>query len=153
MKSSRVDHLDNLKALLKDLDLAKDTLQFSFKACQKIGVKDNYTPQELVDFEAFAGRFSRTSDLLLQKVFRAIDSVELVGGGTLIDALHRAQKRNILDTLEQMYTIRELRNMIVHEYLPKGLVEIFDDLLIQTPVVLNLISKTSDYANELLLKA
>ena len=100
-----------------------------------------------------AGRFSRTSDLLLQKVFRAIDSVELVGGGTLIDALHRAQKRNILDTLEQMYTIRELRNMIVHEYLPKGLVEIFDDLLIQTPVVLSLISKTSDYANELLTKA
>lgn len=87
---------------------------------------------------------------MVQKLFRAIDSLELVEGGTLIDALNRAHKRNLIDSLEQMYSIRELRNWVVHEYLPKGLQDLFSDLIQKTPLLILLIERTLNYSKKLI---
>lgn len=145
--------LENLKNLVSDLELAKKQLMESYDACSQVGLKPEYARIELVEFEALSGRFARVSDLLLQKLFRAVDAVELTGGGTLIDALNRAQKRNLIDSQEQMYSIRELRNWVVHEYLPKGLQDLFSDLLQKTPLLIHLIERTLGYAESLVSKA
>lgn len=147
--NSREILLDNLKSLAADLQLANKLLLESYEVCSQIGTKETYERLELVEYEALSSRFARASDLLLQKFFRAIDSVELVDGGTLIDALNRAQKRNLIDSQEQMYSIRELRNWVVHEYLPKGLQDLFADLNQKTPLLVQLINRALTYASAL----
>ena len=46
--------------------------------------------------ENLTSRFSRTIDLIVNKVFRSIDYVELEDSGTLIDVVNRAEKRELI---------------------------------------------------------
>jgi hypothetical protein len=39
-------------------------------------------------------------DVILNKVFRSIDAIELEDGGTLLDVVNRAEKRGIIDSAE-----------------------------------------------------
>ena len=46
--------------------------------------------------ENLTSRYSRTIDLIVNKVFRSIDYVELEDSGTLIDVVNRAEKRELI---------------------------------------------------------
>ena len=67
--------------------------------------------------EALSSRYGRFVDILINKLFRAVDQFELMEGGTLIDTLNRAEKRGIV-TADTGRELKELRNIIVHEYDP-----------------------------------
>jgi len=110
MRKTHSDQIKNLEELLEHLKKAKSILIKSFNRCELIGIKAAYDEMELAQFEAFAARFSRASDFLQQKIFRSIDTIELAEGGTLIDALNRAEKRNIINSKDEMIAIRELKN-------------------------------------------
>ncbi|MEI6807007.1 MAG: hypothetical protein WCK49_10995 [Myxococcaceae bacterium] len=142
------DYLENLLELNEDLQAAKNWLLRSYGLCQPIGVRQDYEPQHYDAFENLASRFARASDLLFQKIFRGIDVLELVEGGSLLDAIHRAQKRGLIDSVEQIRVIREIRNQVVHEYQSKNLPLFFQELLDQTPVLLDLIDKASAYVQK-----
>lgn len=73
--------------------------------------------------EMLASRFSRTTDFLVNKVLRAIDRYELEPEGSLIDVINRAEKRGLVESARVLREMKELRNEIVHEYLPAGLAE------------------------------
>ena len=89
------DLIDLLKETLSRMDDAAKWLERSRGICQKIGIKESYEDGEYDAFETLTSRFARASDMLLQKVFRAIDRVELEEGGTLLDVLNRAEKRGL----------------------------------------------------------
>jgi hypothetical protein len=143
--SQRPDVVENLKELSEQLELARAWLLRSFEQCKQIGVREQYEPEHFDHFENLASRFARASDLLLQKIFRGIDVIELVEGGSLLDAIHRAEKRDLVDSVEQIRTIRDIRNQVVHEYQPKQLPLFFGELLTQTPVLLDLIQRATMY--------
>lgn len=67
--------------------------------------------------EALTSRFARLCDLLVQRLFRTLDQVELVDEGTILDRLDRAEKRQIIVSAQQWRELRELRNEIAHDYL------------------------------------
>ena len=67
--------------------------------------------------EALTSRFARLCDLLIQRLFRTLDQVELADDGTILDRLTRAEKRGIISTAEEWRELRELRNEIAHDYL------------------------------------
>ena len=75
--------------------------------------------------EALSSRYGRFVDILINKLFRAVDLFELMGVGTLIDTLNRAEKRGIVaaDTGREL---KELRNLIVHEYGRVELKQVFE---------------------------
>jgi uncharacterized protein YutE (UPF0331/DUF86 family) len=55
-------------------------------------------------------------DLLVNKALRALDRYELAGEGTLLDVLHRTEKRGLIDDAEVFRAMKEVRNIIAHDY-------------------------------------
>src|SRR6266498_3324053 len=81
---------------LKVLTNAKEVLEYSFNKCRAIGIKETYEPTELESFESFTGRFARLSDILIQKIFRLVDELDLDSQGTIRDRIYRAEKKELI---------------------------------------------------------
>lgn len=137
----------NLKELLgmelEQLREAGEILEYSYDVCSKIGIKDGYTYEELDKFEALTGRFARTSDILIQKIFRTLDNMELEMPGTAIDRINRAERRGLISA-ETFKEIRYLRNDIAHEYVLDTVDEIYKKTLELTPYLLETVNKILD---------
>lgn len=78
------------------LENSNNMLSYSYNICSNIGLKEKYSLEELDKFEALTSRFARTSDILIQKVLRLIDIIELEIPGTVIDRINRAEKRELI---------------------------------------------------------
>ena len=107
---------ENFKLLLSDMEKARDILLFSFSKCNKVNMTEGLTDNEMESLEALTSRFSRLSDILIQKVFRAIDIFDLDDEGTVRDRINRAEKKGYIDSADVFIDIRILRNEISHEY-------------------------------------
>jgi uncharacterized protein YutE (UPF0331/DUF86 family) len=121
---------------IKALEKARQTLEYSYEKCKQIGDKNEYTNDELVVFESLSSRFARVSDILIQKIFRLFDVVELEEKGSVIDTINKAEKRGLINSAEQFRKIRILRNKISHEYRDENIEEIFKSVMNYIPKVL-----------------
>lgn len=83
-----------LTETIEQLQEAVCHLQISLDRCSAIPLLSLLSKQEnsLIEFEALTSRFARVVDMLIHKVYRTIDSVEFVEGGTLLDVINRAEK-------------------------------------------------------------
>jgi uncharacterized protein YutE (UPF0331/DUF86 family) len=86
--------------------------------------------------EALTSRFARLSDLLLQRVFRTVDAIELVDEGTALDRLQRMEKRGIIASADRWRELRVLRNAIAHDYLIESADRVLIDALNAAPELL-----------------
>ena len=139
--------------LRKELDsLLKSSMLLTktYSKCKSIGIKLVYVDEELEQFEVLTGRFSRTSDLLIQKILRLIDLLEYEVEGTVIDRINRAEKRGLITTADIFAEVRLVRNIIAHEYEPDDITKIFKKVMTLTPLLLEAIDKTETYARGLL---
>jgi len=134
-----------LQKELKLLSDATEVLEYSFKKCNRIGIKATYEPEELESFESFTGRFARLSDILIQKIFRLIDEVDLDTQGTVRDRINRAEKKELILNSDTFVEIRMVRNDIAHEYLPEAIQEIFVKVLELTPALLDGVERVRRY--------
>ena len=134
----------NIQALKKQLNW----LERSLDICKKIGNKADFTLEELDKFETLTGRFSRSIDFLVRKVFRSLDDIEFESQGTLIDVVNNAHKRGLFKNIEDIGALRDLRNDIVHEYLDESLKENFSELLELTPKLIEIIKTTINYSGK-----
>ena len=134
-----------LKDSLEKLQDAKKWLMRSYDICKVIDTNKDLTEEEFDAFETLTSRFSRTSDMILQKLFRNIDKLEIEEGGTLLDALNRAEKRRIIESVDKFREIRELRNEIAHEYALDDLTQLFRSVVNYTPELFQIIQNISNY--------
>lgn len=134
------------------LDNAIHWLKRSYTICAEIGIKESYTEEGFDDFETLSGRFARVGDIIMQKVFRSIDAVELESKGTFIDILNRAHKRGLFESIEEIREIRELRNTIAHEYIQEGLADTFADVLRFTPDLFDITAQLKNYCKKYEIK-
>lgn len=139
------EHVRVLEETLKQLDDGAAWLKRSLKRCQKAAGKKELSAADLDAFEALTSRFARLSDMILQKLFRGLDRIELEDGGTLLDALNRAEKRGLVDSAASFLEIRELRNEIAHEYAQEELSELFEGVLQHSPALLEIVRRAGDY--------
>lgn len=135
-----------LQKELKLLVDATDVLLYSFDKCSRIGLKQAYQPEELESFESFTGRFARLSDILIQKIFRLIDEIDLETQGTVRDRINRAEKKELIGSSETFVEIRLVRNDIAHEYLPEAIHETFAKVLELTPALLDSVERVKAYS-------
>ncbi len=70
MNEENKDLILLLKEELQLMDKAADILNYSYDTCRKIGIKEEYSYDELDRFESFTGRFARLSDLLIRKIIK-----------------------------------------------------------------------------------
>ncbi|WP_052315069.1 hypothetical protein [Thiocystis violascens] len=64
--------------------------------------------------------------------------------------LRRAEKRHWVDDAATLIRIRELRNLIAHEYAADRLAEIYAAVAALTPELLSIVPKAQAYASELI---
>jgi hypothetical protein len=138
--------LEILKENLYALNLSLNRLMYSFEKCGNIGIKDNYSNDEFEAFEAMTSRYARTTDMLVNKVLRSLDEVEYIDGGTIIDATYNTEKRGIT-TAQELRNLKDLRNLITHEYVTEKIVRFFDKILEFTPLLKNVIEKLNNYSS------
>lgn len=79
---------------------------------------------QLESVEVFCSRFARTVDLLVNQVLRGLDRAELQAQGTLIDVVNRAEKRGLVEHAETLREMKDLRNIIAHDYAGARLAEV-----------------------------
>jgi hypothetical protein len=139
-----------LREHLQGLQQARTSLRRAADRCPTVGSGPSFNADDLDAIEILASRFSRTTDFLVNKVLRALDRYEFEAEGSLIDVVNRAEQRGLVETARLLREMKELRNEIVHEYLPDGLVELREDLLNYTPQLLAIAQRTADYAARLL---
>jgi len=138
---------ENLNALGKSLE----RLLESYSICKEIGIKDEFSAQELREFESLTSRFARTIDLFINKSLRSLYKVELEDPGTVIDLLNKAEKREIIESAEIWKEIKELRNSIAHDYdIDNFTSEIFKPSLEYTPIVEKSIVALNSYCEKYL---
>lgn len=142
---------DQLLLLQKELMLLDDAakiLAYSFGKCSSIGIKEEYDPDELDRFESLTGRFARLSDILIQKMFRLIDIIDLEMPGTVRDRINRAEKKGLIGSADTLVEIRILRNDIAHEYLPEAIRDIFRKVLELAPYLLDSVDSVKKYCEK-----
>lgn len=131
-----------LREELAHLQLAADHLQYSIERCRDLLGQEAWSPEQLERVESFTSRFARLADLLTQRVFRLIDEIELIGGGSLLDRIYRAEKRGWVEAA-QLIRIRELRNLIAHEYATEKMPEIHAAVAALAPTLLATVPQSS----------
>lgn len=140
-----------LKEELKGLSLAAKHLEYSLERCAELIGQNDLPPEKLERLESLTSRFARLADLLIQRIFRLVDDIELVGVGTVRDRIERAEKRGWADASE-LVKIRELRNMIAHEYAAEKMVEIYSVVYILATELLAIVPKVTQDADVLIKK-
>lgn len=135
--------------VLKENQLAMNSaiqwLERSYNLCSKIGIKEDYTDDEYDTFETLTSRYARAIDLIVRKVLRTIDIVEFEQPGTLIDIVNRAERRGLIDSVESLREMTDLRNEISHDYIKAELIETFEETLKQTLKVIELAKGIEKY--------
>ena len=113
-----------LQKELPNLEAAASHLAYSLERCKASNTWLTPSLEQMERLESLAARFARLSDLLVQRIFRLIDELELVGTSTVLDRIYRAEKRGWLQA-DKLIQIRELRNLIAHEYASDSMQEIY----------------------------
>jgi len=146
--------MKNLTALLhkeiQDLKQARDSLRYSYDRCRLLVVEAGMDNETMERFEALTARFARLSDIIIQKVFRTLDALDLEDRGTVRDRINRAEKRKIIESADAFVDIRMVRNEIAHEYQKQTILEIFERVLFLTPTLMNAVDHIEAYSNNYL---
>jgi len=138
-------HLEVLQENINKLNLSAEWVQRSYEQTKAIERKDVYSIDEFDKLENLASRYARTTDMLVNKVLRSMDTVESEDIGTIIDIMNRAEKRGIVESAELLHTIKDLRNNIVHEYQITEITKFFTDVIRYAPVLLEIIKNVNSY--------
>jgi hypothetical protein len=105
------------------------------------------TAEQSQILEALTARFARLTDILTQKVCRAIDALELVDEGSLLDRFNRMEKRDIANA-EELVEMRKLRNRIAHDYALADLIQLHQEAFHHCDRLFKMIEALGRYVSE-----
>ena len=142
------DELALLKEEIELLEHAAHILRRSYEKCTAIGVKNTYSDDELESIEALTSRFARTADILVQRMFRLIDELDLSPNGTIRDRINRAEKKDLISDAHEFVEIRKLRNAIAHEYKADAPEKTYADVLQKTVSLLDSIGRVNRHVKK-----
>lgn len=138
---------EELKEDFNRLDMAVKMLEYSLQRCKKIGVKKDYSLEELDRFESLTSRFARTSDIYTQKVMKGLILILREEANTFIDRSNLFEKLEI-SSAEDLKMIRDLRNEISHEYKVDDITEIFEAVIEYSDKLIDVIERTKAFAEK-----
>lgn len=136
--------LKNIKEDLNKLEQAIEVLKYSLQQCRRIGIKTDYSLEELDRFESLTSRFARTSDIYTQKIMKGIILILREELGTFIDKVNLFEKLEISSATD-LISIRDLRNEISHEYKVGDITEIFESVIEYSDKLIEIVEKTKRF--------
>ena len=145
---SRKDQILILDENATSLEDAVKWLRRSLTICKDFDTRD-LSPEGMDAFEGLTSRFARVCDILFNKLFRSIFYLEEGEAGSWLDVILYMEKENIIGRIEDVRLIKELRNDIVHEYANTDLKLIFEEVLKQSPLLINYVNDTLGKVSDL----
>ena len=101
----------------------------SLKKLESYDASRTYTPEEREPYDALSDRFVRAVEVCI-KFFRSYELLQFAeNSSTLRDQLNRMEKLGIVTSTELWFQMWDVRNRIVHDYLPTEIKDLYDDLL------------------------
>ena len=101
-------------------------LDASLKTLSPYEADRNYSPKEREPYDALSDRFMRAVEIGL-KFFRTYERYQFgENSDTLRDLLNRMEKLELISSTILWIQMREVRNRIVHDYLPEQIKEMYD---------------------------
>lgn len=141
-----------LRQALDELARARRHLDHSYGRVVRVPANlETVSPDELESVEAFTSRFARTVDLLVNKVLRCLDRVELLSPGTLLDTVNRAEQRGLVERATLLREMKDVRNIIAHDYAGAQLAEVLNYCRDHKPVLDAVCERVTAYARALLV--
>ena len=122
------------------LEKAISHLDYSYRNIDSsILQPEKMSEQELANWESLTARFSRVSEIFLQRYLRTwILSRDPGFEGSFRDILNIAHKNGLIDSPDLWFSIREMRNRMAHEYEDSRLQILFEEVLAYSPHLLAL---------------
>lgn len=136
--------IKELKEGFNRLDRAVGVLKYSLQQCLEIGIKTDYSLEELDRFESLTSRFARTGDIYTQKIMKGIILILREESNTFIDRANLFEKLEISGA-EDLKLIRDLRNEISHEYKVDDITEIFESVIEYSHKLIEVIERTKAF--------
>ncbi len=147
----KIDPKELQKLLLTHWDLLKRSLmslQQSRDKTHQLLQQSEFSFEELESIDSLTSKFSRTSDIYLQKVLRSIWMLLREDTVPLIDLLNRAEKLMIIVSAEELLQMRDIRNQIAHEYLPEAVPELAKEVVVMTTLLQKNIEQTERFLRQ-----
>ena len=137
---------ENLNMLNKNLDW----LLKSYKKVENIDFsKEDLTEEDLEVLETLSNRFGRSVDILINKVLRSLDLLEMEDISRKLDVVIRAEKRGFVEDYKILIEMKDLRNELFHEYIQENLIEKFKEVIENVPKLVKIIEKINLYAEKM----
>ena len=140
------EKIELLQEELPGLQLATGHLGYSTARCLNLIDQEELPPAQLKRPGSLTSRFARLADLLMQRFFRLIDEIELTGGGAILDRICRAEQCG-WEKAAELIKIRELRNLIAHEYATEKMPDIYTAVAAMSAALLAAVPKVIAYAH------
>lgn len=146
------DKIEILKENIEQLQSSLKWLNRSYIICKDSFNGINPSAEAMDAMESLTSRFSRTVDILSNKVIRSIVYIEHGEAITWIDSLIFLEKIGLIKSIDQLRLLKELRNDIVHEYGIDELIELFREVINQTGSLLDISDQIIKYSEKLIAK-
>ena len=139
----------NLKNLLdlnwNVLKQALPSFERSLVKCRDLDFSSPISFETEESLDALSSKFSRVSDIFTQKVLKTLVFVLREDAPTFLDRMNLCEKLGIIPSAEEIIAIRDLRNIIAHEYLSENLVEIYMEIIRLSDSLLTAIIETENF--------
>ena len=140
---------------LKNLEDFKRNIHWLVKSLEKAKEIDisSLEEEDIEKIEVLFSRFSRSVDMLINRILRGIDLLELEDGGTKLDVVIRAEKRGFVESYEELIALKDLRNELAHEFIGERFVDKLSEVLESSEKIIEIADRVMDYIyNQLLPK-
>ena len=143
MNASNLQNLLDLNwSLLKQ---ALPSFERSLVKCRDLDFSLPISFEAEESLDALSSKFSRVSDIFTQKVLKTFLFVLREDAPTFLDRMNLCEKLGIIPSAEELIAIRDLRNIIAHEYLSENLVEIYMEIIELSDTLLKAILETERF--------
>ena len=146
MNTSNLENLLNLNWNL--LKQALPSFERSLVKCRDIDFSPPISFETEESLDALSSKFSRVSDIYTQKVIKTLLFLLREDAPTFLDRMNLCEKLGIIPSAEELTAIRDLRNIIAHEYLSENLLEIYRGIIQLSDNLMKSITLTDKFLSE-----
>ena len=135
---------ENLKLFNKSIFWLKRSLQ-RVKSVENF---EKLTEEQLEIIETLMNRYSRAVDILINKVLRSLDYLELEESSRKLDIVIRAEKRGFVRDYNILIEMKDLRNELAHEYLEERLRDRLEEVISKSRELVEIADKINRYVQK-----
>jgi len=146
MNASNLESLLNLNWNL--LKQALPSFERSLVKCRDIDFSPPISFETEESLDSLSSKFSRVSDIYTQKVIKTLLFLLREDAPTFLDRMNLCEKLGIISSAEELIAIRDLRNIIAHEYLSENLVEIYREIIQLSDNLMKSITLTDKFLSD-----